>query len=162
MLPSTTCFSVRPGLKGHLLLRSKLHEQMADVLTGLLGHTVRHDQPVAVLWLAFQAEQADGLRCREPDRLAKIEQGLGLAHMLKEDALEACHISGLSGVASSLWGAEPAQMAIGDADLGEMRGELMLGEGLLARETGAARMSSTSSIPASRRVRMKAAMLVPA
>jgi hypothetical protein len=82
--------------------------------------------------------------------------------MLKEDALEACHISGLSGVASSLWGAEPAQMAIGDADLGEMRGELMLGEGLLARETGAARMSSTSSIPAFRRVRMKAAMLVPA
>ena len=61
-------FQVRPasafdlGLEERLSRRPKLHEQMADVLMGLLGHAVRHDQPVAVLRLALQAEQADGLR----------------------------------------------------------------------------------------------------
>ena len=79
-----------------------------------------------------------GLRCREPDRLAEIEQRLWLAQMLEEDALEACYVSGVGRVAPALGGAEPAQMAIGDARLGKMRRELMLGEALLARDGGRA------------------------
>src|SRR5262245_26442624 len=54
--------------------------------------------------------------------------------MLSEDALEAFDVSAAGGLASALRRAEPAQMAIGDAGLGKMGRELVLGEALLARD----------------------------
>jgi len=52
-----------------------------------------------MLGVALETEQANRLCFRERDRLAEIEQRLGLFHMLKKDALEAFDISAARGIA---------------------------------------------------------------
>ena len=71
---------------------------------------------------------------RERDRLAEIEQRFRLIHMGKKDALEAFEVSATRRVSPALRGAEPAQMAVTDAGLGQVSGELVLREAFLARD----------------------------
>jgi hypothetical protein len=107
---------------------------VAKLLLSLPHHAVAHDQAVAVLRVALEAEQADRLSFGERDRLAEVEQGFGLLHMLQENALEAFDVSGARRVTTTLRCAEPAQVPIADRGVSEMRRELVLGEALLARD----------------------------
>ena len=129
-------------------------------MPGFCHHAVPHDQAVAVLGVALKTQEANRLSFRERDRLAEIEQSFRLVHMGEEDALEAFDASGARRLAPALWGAEPAQMPIADARLGEMAASWFLEKPFL-RETGAARMSRTSSTPASLSTRMKASTVPP-
>jgi hypothetical protein len=61
---------------------ASLHKQVAKLLPGLSHHAVPHDHAVAVLRVAFKTQEADRLRFCERDRLAEVEQGLWLPHML--------------------------------------------------------------------------------
>src|SRR4029078_5489339 len=70
----------------------------------------------------------------ERDRLAEVEQGLWLLHMLQEDALETFDVSGARRLATALRRAESAQVPIADPGVSEMRCELVLGGDLLARD----------------------------
>ena len=110
----------------------QLHEQVLKLLAGLSRHAVCHDHAVAMLRVALEAEQADRLRLRQRDRLAEVEEGLRLLHMLKEDALEAFEVPAARRLAAALRGAESAQVPIADPGVCEMRRELVLGEALLA------------------------------
>ena len=105
---------------------------MVKPLACLLDHAAPHDHAVTVFGVALEAEQADRLRLRERDRLAEVEQGLRLLHMLTEDALEAFDVPAARSLAASLRRAKPAQMPIADPCFSEMRRELVLGESLLA------------------------------
>ncbi|HEX6831614.1 MAG TPA: hypothetical protein VF090_08765, partial [Methyloceanibacter sp.] len=75
---------------------------MAKPLLSLRHHAVAYDQAVAVLRVALEAEQADRLSFGERDRLAEVEQGFGLLHMLQENALEAFGVSGARRVTTTL------------------------------------------------------------
>ena len=55
---------------------------MLKFLPGLLDHAAPHDHAVAMLRVALEAEQANRLHLRERDRLAEVEEGLWLLHML--------------------------------------------------------------------------------
>ena len=63
---------------------------------------------MAMLRVALEAEQANRLRLRQRYRLAEVEQGLRLLHMLTEDALEAFHVSAARRLAPSLRSSKPA------------------------------------------------------
>jgi len=59
---------------------------------------------MAMLRVALEAEQADRLRLRQRYRLAEVEQGLRLLHMLTEDALEAFEVPAARRLAPALRG----------------------------------------------------------
>src|SRR6476660_9461935 len=101
-----------------------LNKQVAKLLPGLSHHAVAYDQTVAVLRVALKTQEADRLSFRERDRLAEVEQGLWLLHMLLEDALEGFRVPRACRIAPALRGAEPAQVPIGDPGFGEMGREL--------------------------------------
>jgi hypothetical protein len=104
------------------------------LLPGFSHHAVCHDRAVAVLRVPLETQQADRPTLRERDRLAQVEQGFRLIHMGKKDALEAFEVSATGRVSPALRGAEPAQMAVTDAGIGQVSGELILREAFLARD----------------------------
>src|SRR4051794_458736 len=105
---------------------------MVQLLAGLLGHALGDDQSVTVLGIPLEAEQADCPLLAEGDRLAEIEQGLRPGHVLAEHLLESLEVARAGRLAPALRRAEPAQMAIGYAGLGEMCRKLAFGKALLA------------------------------
>ena len=70
-----------------------LHEEMLDLLPGLGRHAVDDDQAVAMLGVALQAQEADGLLLRETLGFPKVEQCFRLIEMSPEDALERLEIA---------------------------------------------------------------------
>ncbi len=123
----------RPGISGKQSAWPRDRDlQMVDRLTGFGGDHLRHQVTVAVVMVAFKAQQTASLFHRQSFRFGQRPLGFGRFHVSPEDRHHPLWMPGPDRVAPRFGGAETLEVQVADSRLVKTCRELAFREARLS------------------------------